>query len=496
MKNKTKNNKFIVNQRIVLFIACVFCFFGFFQIVQAVIVTPGVGQGGGASSLNNGLVGWWTFDNQDMTSGRVNDKSGNGNHGNLINIATSTFYTQGKFGQGFQFDGVNDWINRSASTVVSGSAGTVSLWVNVKGYSGQNHIFNSHSGSWNQITLWYDLNYIYLRISDGTSGVTDVSAASAPIRDNRWHNIVVTWLFGGERAIWVDGVKAGSLSGTLSFTPGADFELGYTSWAASFFKGMMDNVKFYNRALTASEISQLYKQGQATIGATQNPRPSQTTLDSGLVGYWTFNNQDMTSGRVNDKSGNGNHGNLINIATSTFYTQGKFGQGFQFDGVNDYVNVPASATLNNATAISASCWMYAKSQSGTCASKGNINGTGWSFGWDSSNTMTFYVQYDTVTLKRRTVASSFETGKWIHWSVTWDGSSSSSGIRIYKNGVEMTYSVNQDGSVSRSSDTGNAFTIGRAINGSNLVSGVVDDVRVWNRALSASEIRQLYNMGR
>jgi hypothetical protein len=164
--------------------------------------------------------------------------------------------------------------------------------------------------------------------------------------------------------------------------------------------------------------------------------------------------------------------------------------------VNDYVNVPASATLNNATAISASCWMYAKSQSGTCASKGNINGTGWSFGWDSSNTMTFYVQYDTVTLKRRTVASSFETGKWIHWSVTWDGSSSSSGIRIYKNGVEMTYSVNQDGSVSRSSDTGNAFTIGRAINGSNLVSGVVDDVRVWNRALSASEIRQLYNMGR
>jgi hypothetical protein len=60
----------------------------------------------------------------------------------------------------------------------------------------------------------------------------------------------------------------------------------------------------------------------------------------------------------------------------------------------------------------------------------------------------------------------------------------------------MTYSVNQDGSVSRSSDTGNAFTIGRAINGSNLVSGVVDDVRVWNRALSASEIRQLYNMGR
>src|SRR3989344_7382305 len=63
-------------------------------------------------SVNNtGLVGWWTFDGKDITRGRANDVSGQGNHGNLVNIATSTFYNMGKLGQGFNFDGGDDRIN-------------------------------------------------------------------------------------------------------------------------------------------------------------------------------------------------------------------------------------------------------------------------------------------------------------------------------------------------------------------------------------------------
>lgn len=62
-------------------------------------------------------------------------------------------------------------------------------------------------------------------------------------------------------------------------------------------------------------------------------RPSTNNL--GLVGHWTFDGKDVASGVALDSSGNGYNGNLINIATSTFYSIGKIGQGFNFDGTDD-----------------------------------------------------------------------------------------------------------------------------------------------------------------
>ena len=82
-------------------------------------------------SVNNtGLVGWWTFDGKDITSGRANDVSGNANHGSLVNIATSTFYTAGKLGQGFNFDGVDDYLTIADNdNLEGGTQKTLSAWV-------------------------------------------------------------------------------------------------------------------------------------------------------------------------------------------------------------------------------------------------------------------------------------------------------------------------------------------------------------------------------
>ena len=70
------------------------------------------------------------------------------------------------------------------------------------------------------------------------------------------------------------------------------------------------------------------------------------SLRSGLVGYWTFDGKDMLNGVALDKSGNFATGTLVSIATSTFYAPGKIGQGLNFDGVDDYVNIGAPASLN------------------------------------------------------------------------------------------------------------------------------------------------------
>lgn len=62
-------------------------------------------------------------------------------------------------------------------------------------------------------------------------------------------------------------------------------------------------------------------------------------LSCGLIGYWTFDGKDVVNGRVMDATGSAATGTLNNIATSTFFAPGIIGQGFRFDGNDDYVDI-------------------------------------------------------------------------------------------------------------------------------------------------------------
>ena len=86
--------------------------------------------------------------------------------------------------------------------------------------------------------------------------------------------------------------------------------------------------------------------------------PRLDTLTSGLVGYWTFDGKDTAwnTNKTLDKSGNGNHGRMDNMSTTTVPVAGKIGQGFSFDGTNDEVEIGAITTVG-ATGFSFSFWM-------------------------------------------------------------------------------------------------------------------------------------------
>src|SRR3989344_3805799 len=125
--NMLENSLKIKNWKLKITFCAFFLFtFSLFLLpsnVEAFTITRGQ-----ANTL--GLIGWWTFDGKDMPSGKVNDVSGNGNHGSAINIATSTFYTVGKIGQGLKFDGVNDYVNLgNDSSIAVQFPLTLSAWV-------------------------------------------------------------------------------------------------------------------------------------------------------------------------------------------------------------------------------------------------------------------------------------------------------------------------------------------------------------------------------
>ena len=472
-----------------------------------------IGVSPNVMSLTNGLVGYWSFDGNDVVNGVIRDKSGNGNHGNAINIASSTFYTQGKLGQGGKFDGGDDVVNVSNDPSFKPTgAMTISVWLKGKGSSATTGSLGTQGGSSTRGYSFGINNSNDVAFTIATSSTETISLTVNDLHNNDiWNHYVAVFTPSVSLEIYKNGVSIGQNTTGIPLAQyvsnGRDLHIGERGNNDTRFNGIIDDVRIYNRALSASEVKQLYMQGAGTkLQETQALRPNVNSLDSGLVGYWTFNNQDIRNGVILDKSGNGNHGNPIGIASSTFYTQGKLGQAGRFDGTNDYVNAGTPSSLNNLSAMSISAWVNAKSFGGT--SLGGIvekstgfDANGWEFYIRStlSGTIEFNVDYDVTNLVVRTSSATFSTSnfnKWVHLVVTWDGSTTATNVHIYKDGVEQTYSTQTDGDASRVTDVARNMIIGNNVaGGSRVFDGSIDDVRIYNRALSTSEIKQLYMQG-
>ncbi len=371
---------------------------------------------GTGTGLNSGLVGWWTFDGRNMTSGRANDVSGNSKHANLINISTSTFYKAGKLGQAFNFDGTNDYLTAGN---VSSSINTVAFWVQAPSTT---HKVLDLNGTATVETVGGTIT-----ANNFTSPTIYVNGVvTSTITANTWYHVVITT----GTAINASAVDIGRISST-------------------YFQGVIDDVRVYNRVLSATEVKQLYNQGAASKLSATPKDP----LKSGLVGWWTFDGKDVVNGVARDISGNGSHGNLINISTTTFYTQGKLGQGFNFDGTNDYL----TAGNVSSSVKSVSLWMK-----GSSLSKKILDLNGTATVEDISGTITANNFTSPTIYVNGTVASTIAANTWYHVVIT-----------------------------TNTAINANAVDIGRISSG--YFSGSLDDVRFYNRALSATEIKQLYN---
>src|SRR4030042_6016194 len=117
----------------------------------------------------------------------------------------------------------------------------------------------------------------------------------------------------------------------------------YSSLADLRFPGIIDEIRAYNRVLSEGEMSRLYKLSQPKMLA-----PTKT----GLVGYWSF--EENTGTKVGDMSNSGNYGTWN--GTGSHWTTGKFGNGGSFNGSDDYVNVTNNGLGLTSWTISA--WIY------------------------------------------------------------------------------------------------------------------------------------------
>ena len=196
----------------------------------------------------------------------------------------------------------------------------------------------------------------------------------------------------------------------------------------------------------------------------------------GLVGYWSLN--EGTSTVVTDMSGNGNNG----VITSPVWVAGKSGKALTFDGTGgQYVTIPTSSTLDQTSAFSVGAWVY-------------LNATGGNFGiiektvGGAVNTQfllfveggTFRFRVSNGGLNSISSIAAAPTGRWVHVMGTYDGTS----MKLYVDGV-----IQSTAFVAAPISGGAGVTlIGTLGSSVYRMNGMIDEARVYNRALSLSEV--------
>jgi hypothetical protein len=211
-----------------------------------------------------------------------------------------------------------------------------------------------------------------------------------------------------------------------------------------------------------------FHQGQCLLSTPTNPPLNP-------VGYWKFD--EGAGSTAHDSSGNGNDGTLYNNPT---WVTGEVGGALQFDGVSTYAEAPDSSSLDVTNAVTLEAWVYPNSLTGWTNVIEKDQEGGYKLG--------FYNNQVVFTLYQLLDESSTGTvplNQWSYVAATYDGQN----VKIYING-------NLDTTIAHTEEIGvgeSPVDIGwRRTSSASYFNGVMDEVKVWNRALTAEEINAEY----
>jgi hypothetical protein len=436
-------------------------------------------------------VAQWDMD--EGSGSVINDKSGNGNNGTLVN---GTTWAQGKHGSALSFDGTDDYVSTNSSDSLNLSTNNFSIGAWVKhppsDAAVSERIVYKSDGTQGYYLVWKPSTK---RFEIGVSGY--FLGPYFQLDDNNWHYVSAVFNRSSICDFYVDGKLIGSVNISSkqgsSVSNNSNLYIGNNDWY-----GQIDDVKIYDYARTEEEIRLDYNAGVAThlgpSGKTCSEDPA-GCMDFGLAGHW-----DMDEGKgslINDKSGNNNTGILTN---GPQWTKGKNGSALQFDGKDDYVSVADSDSLTFGNGVADSgfsieSWVrydvIGDGHSLLIARKNN------EYALTNNNWLRLYL-YDRSTggiLARDAIylVNTYKKGEWIHLIVTYDGSALSSGIKFYLDGKLYNGGTPAGSSGTYVSMENTADNLEIAYPGTD---AALDGVKIYNRALSAEEVRYHYNQGK
>jgi hypothetical protein len=245
----------------------------------------------------------------------------------------------------------------------------------------------------------------------------------------------------------------------------------------SFFDGFIDEVEIFNRALSPEEIRAIYE-----AGAAGKIKPKPITPPSGMVSWWPGDDHP------NDIM-DGNHGTLQGGAT---YAPGMVEQAFSFDAsLNQGVIVPSSSNLNLTNAITIDAWVNPASFPNafpTVVKRDRFvseTGSLAQYGLQVRNQGNAHCN---INAAASASGGTVPINEWTHVAYTYDRRQ----VRLYVSGVEVASTPLTDTIIASSHPLGIGTQPGFS---SRDFDGLIDEVEIFDRALSADEIRAIYEAG-
>ncbi|PJA07668.1 hypothetical protein COX69_04065 [Candidatus Falkowbacteria bacterium CG_4_10_14_0_2_um_filter_48_10] len=447
-----------------------------------------------------GPVGYWPFD--EGYGEIAHDETAHKNDG-TINGATWQDESMCVSGKCLWFDGVSKYVQISDSNSLHVENFALSFWVKPVSWTTDSNprlLSKRNSESTMDWDLYYNQgNYLRMNVGENASGAV-FNALSISLQT--WHNIVAV-KNNNDYFLYENGVLIESVTFGGSWMDSDDIFIGsYENGTDRWFHGFIDEVKIYPYARTADQIKQDYNAGRAGIKSSQGVSAafgsrSASWLTDGLVGYWQMDESATTSGAL-DASGNGNDGTYYGYASTT---GGKFGNNGVFDGSEDggSINILSNNSNSNIGPMSISLWVKADSfgyvGQGYLISKADFSDHGWALQYVTTNSIiSFWSSFsgDNLVVNYNSQA---ELNKWLNFILVWDGTNQAEMVNLYKNGTLLQPTSITNGRGVKGDDSNEKLTIGNLYNDglyNRAWDGQIDEVRIYNRALSPDEVRRLY----
>ncbi|MBL7773213.1 MAG: hypothetical protein JNM95_10140 [Chitinophagaceae bacterium] len=396
-------------------------------------------------------------------TGNANDAVGS-NHG-TVNGATLTNDRFGNPNSAYSFDGVDDFIELG-NLNFAGNDYTISFWVNLNSTTTDNTVFSGADPS--VLTNTYILSELnngvgrFLhRNPAGNSGGVDLSGVQT-LPSNSWkfvscvkQGITLTYYVNGQLDNTVTNAAATNISSSIFIELGR-LRNGSNSFIR-YLNGKLDDLKIYNTALSAAQI----------MAESSSP-----------IASYPF------TGNANDAIGT-NHG-TVSGATLTTDRFGNANSAYSFDGVDDYIEVADNNLIDLSTNFTISVWIFptVNSAIGTIINKENsyeisrhpdgtiqyalsANGTGSDWAWVNTNIVAPLNAWSYITFVK--------TG---------------SNVQVYLNAVNGHTNSAQPASLA--ANTSN-LRIGERTFTPEVFAGKLDDIKIYNTALSAVQVLNEYN---
>ena len=483
-------------------------------------------------------VAHWKLDEPD---GTIAYDSAGDNDGTLMN---GPVWTTGWIDGALEFDGVNDYVHCGSSSVfkILGDM-AVSFWFNrEQTWLESPTLVAIEEGAGDPENAVF-----YARILYGSSSLADIKYSheyggglnqdynfNVDIGLGCWtHIVIVRDSYQKKVRAYKDGVLVDTFSYTYNPTVVSDelvTTIGGRSDLAShrFLKGLIDDVRVYNQALSAEEIQQLYEEGLPDVVGLDITGPNEAAEDSqtqysAIALYDNDSTADVTdlatwwvepSGIASIDTGLLQTQDLDDPEEITIYaeyTEGDItvdankpvsvfeicrrGSAMEFDGLNDYVNLSENAVTT--TEFTVAAWANQYGEGGGIEKNNRIfsqrdnsvgdNRSGIGLHTDNGSHAAAGIRSDSGSTQVL-YAPRKPYGEWHHYAMTVD----SEDFIFYIDGVEVSRtSNNQSGVYTTSIDH---VYIGRYMYSGLLkgsFNGAMDDVRIYDRALSAEEIQMI-----